>query len=65
MLTGDDTTGVVEAGIDAGWITVENRDYHYLSQSEIAGDKRIYQHLSWENCQATALACQLLLGDLV
>ena len=28
------------------WITVENRDYHYLSQSEIASDKRISQHLS-------------------
>jgi hypothetical protein len=27
-------------------ITVENRDYHYPSQSEIAGAKRIYQHLS-------------------
>ena len=24
---------------------VANRDYHYLSQSEIAGAKRIYQHL--------------------
>ena len=27
-------------------IGVENRDYHYLSQSEIAGGKRISQHLS-------------------
>jgi hypothetical protein len=27
-------------------LTVNNRDYHYLSQSEIAGAKRIYQHLS-------------------
>jgi hypothetical protein len=27
-------------------ITVANRDYHYLSQFEIAGAKRIYQHLS-------------------
>lgn len=26
-------------------ITVENRDYHHLSQSEIAGGKRISQHL--------------------
>ena len=25
---------------------VANRDYHYLSQSEIAGAKRISQHLS-------------------
>jgi hypothetical protein len=25
---------------------VENRDYHHLSQSEIAGDKRISRHLS-------------------
>jgi hypothetical protein len=29
-----------------GRIDVDNRDYHYLSQSEIGGDKRIYQHLS-------------------
>jgi hypothetical protein len=27
-------------------VTVANRDYHYVSQSEIAGAKRIYQHLS-------------------
>ena len=27
-------------------ITVANRDYHYLSRFEIAGDKRISQHLS-------------------
>jgi hypothetical protein len=27
-------------------ITVENRDYHYLSQSEIAGAKRISRQLS-------------------
>jgi hypothetical protein len=27
-------------------ISVANRDYHYLSQSEIASDKRISQHLS-------------------
>jgi hypothetical protein len=27
-------------------ITVENRDYHYLSRFEIASDKRISQHLS-------------------
>jgi hypothetical protein len=27
-------------------IDVDNRDYHYLSQSEIAGGKRIYQHVS-------------------
>ena len=27
-------------------ITVVNRDYHYLSQFEIDGAKRIYQHLS-------------------
>jgi hypothetical protein len=27
-------------------ITVANRDYHYLSQCEIDGAKRIYQHLS-------------------
>jgi hypothetical protein len=26
-------------------INVENRDYHYLSQSEIAGAKRISRHL--------------------
>ena len=26
-------------------IGVGNRDYHYLSQIEIAGGKRIYQHL--------------------
>ena len=25
---------------------VDNRDYHQLSQSEIAGAKRIYQYLS-------------------
>ena len=25
---------------------VENRDYHRLSQPEIAGEKRIYQYLS-------------------
>jgi hypothetical protein len=24
-------------------ITVENRDYHYLSQTEIAGEKRIFR----------------------
>jgi hypothetical protein len=32
-------------------IDVENRDYHYVSQSEIAGAKRIYRHLigcSWQ-----------------
>jgi hypothetical protein len=28
---------VVEAGIDARWITVGNRDYHHLSRFEIAG----------------------------
>jgi hypothetical protein len=27
-------------------IGVENRDYHYQSQTEIASDKRISQHLS-------------------
>jgi len=27
------------------YLTVENRDSHRVSQSEIAGDKRIYQHL--------------------
>jgi predicted nuclease of restriction endonuclease-like RecB superfamily len=27
-------------------INVENRDYHYLSQFEIDGGKRIYQQLS-------------------
>jgi hypothetical protein len=27
-------------------ISVGNRDYHYLSQSEIASDKRISRHLS-------------------
>jgi hypothetical protein len=27
-------------------ITIENRDYHQLSHFEIAGEKRIYQHLS-------------------
>jgi hypothetical protein len=27
-------------------ITVENRDYHYLSQSDIDGGTRIYRHLS-------------------
>jgi hypothetical protein len=27
-------------------ITVENRDYHHLSQTEIAGGKRISRHLS-------------------
>jgi hypothetical protein len=27
-------------------VTVDNRDYHYQSQTEIAGAKRIYQHLS-------------------
>jgi hypothetical protein len=27
-------------------INVENRDYHQLSQSEIAGAKRISRHLS-------------------
>jgi hypothetical protein len=27
-------------------ITVDNRAYHYLSRFEIAGAKRIYQHLS-------------------
>ena len=27
-------------------ITAANRDYHHLSQSEIGGEKRIYQHLS-------------------
>jgi hypothetical protein len=27
-------------------ISVENRDYHHLSQSEIDGGKRIYRHLS-------------------
>jgi hypothetical protein len=27
-------------------ITVENRDYHHLSQSEIGGGKRISRHLS-------------------
>jgi len=27
------------------WIDVENRDYHYLSQSEIGGAKRISQQL--------------------
>jgi len=28
------------------WITVDNRDYHHLSQVEIAGGKRISRHLS-------------------
>jgi hypothetical protein len=27
-------------------ISVENRDYHHLSQLEKGGGKRIYQHLS-------------------
>jgi hypothetical protein len=27
-------------------ISVENRDYHHLSQNEISGGKRISQHLS-------------------
>src|ERR1700721_135235 len=30
-------------------IGVENRDYHHLSHSEIAGDKRISRHLSGPN----------------
>jgi hypothetical protein len=32
-------------------IGVENRDYHYVSQSEIAGAKRIYQHLIAERAR--------------
>jgi hypothetical protein len=32
-------------------IGVENRDYHYLSHFEIAGGKRISQHLSSRCCE--------------
>ena len=33
-------------GNGASSIDVENRDYHYLSHTEIRGAKRISQHLS-------------------
>jgi hypothetical protein len=35
---------------------VANRDYHYLSQVEIDGAKRIYQHLSKSDIPRTGLS---------
>ena len=42
----DEESGILRASYARVRITVENRDYHHLSQSEIAGAKRIYEHLS-------------------
>src|SRR5580700_4203706 len=39
-------TGCITHGVRPNWMSVDNRDCHWLSQSEIAGGKRIYQQLS-------------------
>jgi len=41
--------------LDGFKITVENRDYHHLSQSEIGGGKRISRHLSGSEGPGTQL----------
>jgi hypothetical protein len=40
-------------------IDVENRAYHHLSQSEIAGAKRISQHLSGDTSSTSPIARQV------
>src|ERR1700719_1428464 len=44
-------------------ITVENRDYHYLSRFEIGGAKRIYQHLFNIGCLRSRPLLQKLSGS--
>jgi hypothetical protein len=44
-------------------IDVENRDYQFLSQSEIGGGKRIYQHLSGPNRSGPAAKPSFRLSD--
>jgi len=42
----DEESGILRASYARFQITVDNRDYHYLSQLEIAGAKRDYHYLS-------------------
>jgi hypothetical protein len=42
----------------------ENRDYHYLSQSEIGGGKRISRHLSGPTCPGPPAKASFRLRDL-
>src|SRR6202021_3412383 len=59
----DEDSGTLRASYAGFQISVENRDFHHLSQSEIAGAKRISRHLSRRNtsCPSAILSSTRIL----
>jgi hypothetical protein len=54
-------SGCIIHGVRPNWMSVDNRDCHWLSQSEIGDGKRIYRHLIGCSWQTIALFFRVFL----